>query len=120
MSICKFGKKKRRTISWSDDGRQPEDDELLLSISFATGAYIFSDDYPETLFKDFFNELASYAPKYKDTVNKCLYFSMDNAGKIFNDFDAILAKYKSLNKEDFKKRKIEKLKKELETLSLKD
>ena len=33
MSIGKWGKKYNRTISWSIDGRQPND-EILLSISF--------------------------------------------------------------------------------------
>ena len=37
-----FGRKHKRTISWSFDGRQPED-EYLFKVSFPTGAYIFGD-----------------------------------------------------------------------------
>lgn len=115
MSIGRWGEGHRRTISWSDDRRQPEN-ELLLVVSFPTGAYIFGDDYPVDLFKDFFNELTTFAPKYSDTTNKCLYFSMDNAKNIFNSFYNILNKYKELNRQDFNRRKIERLKKEIEKL----
>jgi len=68
-----WGEKYGRHISWSDDGKQPED-ELLLVISFPTGAYIFGDDYPTEFFKEFFQELKTYNPKYTDTTNKTLYF----------------------------------------------
>ena len=115
MSISKCGEKYRRTISWSDDGKQPED-EMLLSIGFSTGAYIFGEDYPTELFQEFFQELKSYNPKYTDTTNKNLYFSMDNAGKIFNEFQNILKKYYEKNKVDLKKRKRKKLEVELEKL----
>jgi hypothetical protein len=113
-----FGDKYNRTISWEDEGRQPED-ELLFTVSFGTGAYIFGDDYPVELFKEFFLELKSYSPKYIDTVNKCLYFSMDNAKEIFNKYPEILKKWHEKNKEDAKERKIKKLKDELEKLSTK-
>lgn len=115
LAIGMYGEDYRRTISWSDDGSQPEN-ELLLVVSFPTGAYIFGDDYPVDLFKDFFNELSTFAPKYSDTTNKCLYFSMDNAKNIFNSFYDILNKYKELNRQDFNRRKIERLKKEIEKL----
>ncbi len=104
-----------RKISWSEDDSQPED-EFLLDISFATGAYIFGDDCPIELFKEFFNELKSYGPKYIDKHNKCLYFSMENAGRVFNEFENILNKYNEKNKEDEKKRRVKKLKAELEKL----
>jgi hypothetical protein len=110
-----FGEKHRRTISWEDNGKQP-DDETLLYISFGTGAYIFGDDYPTKIFYDFFQELKSYNPKYIDSVNKGLYFSLDNAGKIFNDFPEIFKKHSEINKADSKQRKIDKLQKELEDL----
>lgn len=115
MSIGHWGEKYRRTISWSDNGIQPED-ELLLSISFPTGAYIFGDDYPTHLFDTFFDELKTYCPKYIDTHNNGLYFSMDKAGNVFNNFKNIMDKYRELNKEDFKQRKIIKLKEELDKL----
>lgn len=115
ISICHYGKKYNRKISWSDDGSQPED-ELLLNISFPTGGYIFGQDYPREFFQKFFNELKTYNPKYSDTTNKCLYFSMDNAGKIFNKFPSILKKYYEENKIDYKKRQIKKKKEELNKL----
>jgi len=110
-----WGEKYGRHISWSDDGKQPED-ELLLVISFPTGAYIFGDDYPTEFFKEFFQELKTYNPKYTDTTNKTLYFSMDNAGKIFNKFPEILKKYYEKNNKCAKERKIERLKEELKEL----
>jgi len=114
-TICWFGKKYNRTVSWSDDGTQPKD-ELLLQISFSTGAYIFGDDYPTELFQKFFLELKNYNPKYVDSTNKALYYSMDNASKIFNNYKSILNKYHKINKEDWKQRKIKKMKEELAKL----
>jgi hypothetical protein len=106
-----------RKISWSDDGKQPEN-EWLFKLSFSTGAYSLGSDYDgqQELFQQFFNELKTYSPKYLDTTNKSLYFSLDNAGKIFNEFDSILKKYVKLNQEDYKRRQIIKMEKELEKL----
>ena len=119
MSLGLWGKTYNRKISWPDDGKQPED-ELLLELNFSTGAYIFGDfsdhDYPTEFFKEFFQELKAYNPKYVDTTNKNLYFSMVNAGKIFNEFPALLTKYYDLNKTDAKERKIKKLQAELDKL----
>lgn len=111
-----YGEKYNRTISWEVDGKQPVD-EFLLQISFSTGAYIFGEDYPEEIFKEFFEELKTYSPKYCDMTNHCLYFSMDNAGKVFNEFGKILQNYHQKNREDLKGRKIKKLQAELEKLS---
>lgn len=108
MALGMWGEKYRRNVSWSDDNSQPTD-ELLLCISFGTGAYIFGDDYPIELFKEFFEELKTYNPKYKDTVNKSLYWSLENAG--------ILQKYKNKYRDGEKERKIAKLKKELADMS---
>lgn len=121
MAVLWMGEKYRRTVSWSDDGKQP-DDELMLSICFPTGAYIFGsswgdDDYPLELFQEFFQELKSHNPKFVDTTNHCLYFSIENASTIFNTFSEIMSKYHEKNKVDSKKRKIEKLQKEIEKLT---
>lgn len=110
--VISFWDGKRRKISWSDDGRQPNK-EFLLCISYPSGAYILGDDYPDKLFQKLFSELKTYNPKYIDTTNKCLYFSLDNAGKIYNDYDSIIKKYHEENKDDLKRRKIERLKAEL-------
>jgi len=110
-----WGSKYNRQISWSDDGRQPEN-ELLLQICFPTGAYIFGDDYPQKLFQEFFLELKSYNPDYIDTHNSCLYFKVEKAAKVFNSFGLILEKYHKINKQDSKKRQIQKLEEELKKL----
>jgi len=115
FTVGLWGEKYRRTVSWSDDGTQPEDERLLV-ISFPTGAYIFGDDYPEDLFKKFFLELKSFNPKYTDSHNHGLYYSMDNAGKVFNNFKNIMNKYNELNREDYKQRRIKKMKDELKKL----
>jgi len=111
-----WGKKHRRDISWSDNGKQPED-ELLLQLSFSDGAYMFGDDYPTVLFNEFWEELKTFNPKYTDSTNGGLYFAMSNASKIFNEFASILEKYNELNKTDSRRRKIEKLNKELAELN---
>jgi hypothetical protein len=117
MSIGQWGEKYNRTISWLDNGKQPED-EVLLQLSFPTGAHIFGDDYPTPFFQEFFNELKTYKPDYIDTTNKNLYWKIKNSKDIFNGFPAILKKYYERNKEDAKKRKIEKLHRELELLTI--
>jgi len=117
IRLFRVGKDSNNSISWSDDGRQPKN-EVLLNISFPTGAYIFGEDYDyqQKLFKEFFNELKGYNPKYSDTANKTLYFSLDSAASVFNAFPEIIKKYHALNKEDINNRRIYKLKKELEKL----
>ena len=102
-------------ISWSDDGKQPNK-ETLLCISYPTGAYIFGGDYPTEFFQKFFLELKTYKPKYTDTANKSLYFSLDNAGEIYNAYDSIIKRYYEENKEDLKQRNIKKMKDELAKL----
>jgi hypothetical protein len=115
ISIGSFGEKHRRTISWLDEGEQPVD-EVLLKIGFPTGPYIFGGDYPEDLFKRFFAELKGYGPKYSDSTNRALYFTPETAKDVFNNFNDILEKYIEINKQEFKQRKIDKMKAELEKL----
>jgi hypothetical protein len=117
--IGRWGKKYGRTISFSSDGRQPED-ETLLCISFPTGPYIFGNDYPNDypidLFQKFFLELKSFNPDYMDDANKSLYWKLENSKDVFNSFNSILDRYYAINKEDSLKRKIERMRKELEKL----
>ena len=115
ISIGYWGKIHGRTISWLDNGEQPED-EVLVNIGFPTGAYIFGDDYPEGLFNRFFNELKSYNPKYSDSANKALFFTPETSNEVFNSFNNILNKYREINKSELKKRKIDKMKSELKKL----
>lgn len=106
-----------RFISWSDDDRQPKD-EWLFEISFATGAYIFGQDYDgqKELFQNFFKELKSYKPDYSDTTNKTLYWRLENAKPIYDKFHNILNKYRELNTKDLKNREVKKLEKKLAEL----
>ena len=103
------------SISWSDDDRQPNN-EWLLSLSFSTGAYIFWEDYPKELFEQFWNELKTYNPKYTDTANHNLYYSLENAGIIIKEYKSIMEKYYKRNKEEANLRRIKKLETELENL----
>lgn len=104
-------------ISWSDDGRQPNN-EWLLKISFPTGAYIFGDDYnyQQDLFQEFIGRLKEYKPDYSDTVNKSFYWRLENCKPIFDEFNAILNEYREKNRSEFKKREADKLRKKLAEL----
>ena len=104
-----------RKISWPDDGKQPKGEYLIL-LKYSTGAYIFGNDYPTEFFQKFWIELKSFNPDYIDSANKCLYFKLENAKEIFNQYDSILKKYYDLNKEDVKQREILALQRKLETL----
>jgi len=108
----------RRKISWPNDGSQPSD-ETLLCFKYPTGAYIFGGDYPVEFFQKFFLELISYGPKYIDNANKSLYFSLDNAGVVFNTYDSLIKKYYDENKKDIKQRQIKKMKEDLAKLEAK-
>ena len=115
MYIVSMGKKHNRTISWSVDGRQPED-EIMLVISFPTGAYIFGDSYPKELFERMWTEIKSYGFKYADDMNNNVYFSLDTAAPIANAFRNILNKYYKIYKDEANLRKVNELRRELEKL----
>ena len=100
----------------SEDGTRPENGEILLQISFPTGAYIFGGDYPREFFYKFINELKTYNPKYIDSMNHYLYFDLTNGAKIFNEFNDVFNRYKDLNKKDLILREIERKNKEIENL----
>jgi hypothetical protein len=103
-----------RLISWSDDGRQPEDG-WYFCIGFSTGAYIFGEDYEsqKQLFQDFFQELKSYKPDYSDSTNHDLYWKIENCKKIYDSFDSIIEKYHEKNKSELNERRAKKLREEL-------
>ena len=105
-------------ISWSDDGRQPCD-EYLVSISFPTGAYIFGDDYDymQDTFKDMFAEFKSFNPKYLDTANRTLYFTLETAAEPFNRFDEIVAKYRERAKNEIRVKKAAALQRQIDELT---
>jgi hypothetical protein len=108
----------RSRISWEDDGKEPKG-ESLIKFSYPTGAYIFGGDYPTDFFEKFFFELKSYKPDYCDSTNKSLYFKLQNAKEVFNNYSLIYKKYHELNKEDFKQREIIRMQKELDKLKSK-
>jgi len=105
----------RTTISWEDSGKKPQG-ERLIKFSYPAGAYIFGGDYPTIFFEKFFFELKSFNPDYCDSANKSLYFKLENAKEVFNNYDSIIKKYYELNKEDFKQRKIIRMQEELDKL----
>lgn len=113
--IAKYGSKYNRTISWSDDGKQPKD-EWLFVISYPTGAYIFGDDYQQETFKQYFEKLKGFEPKYVDTVNHNLYYTADKAKAVYEKVNEVLKKYRAIAEENRKESKIEALKKQLEAL----
>lgn len=113
--IGKYGSKYNRTISWSDDGTQPED-EWLFVISYPTGAFIFGEDYQQETFKQYFNELKKFEPKYVDTANHNLYYTADKAKAVYEKVDEFLKKYRAIAEDNRKESKIEALKKQLEAL----
>jgi len=104
-----YGGPHEREISWSDDGRQPEN-EWLYVLSFCTGPYIFGEGYPVNTFQDFFNELKAFGPKYSDTNNNTLYFTEEVSAKVHAALNPLYLKYKEQVNAEMK----EKRKKELE------
>ena len=116
VNVGLYGEETSRTISWSDDGKQPEN-EWLYAVRFCTGAYIFGDSYPAETFNAFFAELKSFEPKYCDTVNNALYFADDVAKVVYDNFWPIFKKYKALVGEELKAKRKAELEKELATLN---
>ena len=114
-SIGMFGSEHRRTISWPDDGEQPENERLYM-ISFPTGPYIFGDSYPENTFRSFFDELKGYGVKYVDSRNHNLYFTSEKASCVHGDFKAIFDRHRKLVGDEMKEKRIESLEEELTRL----
>jgi len=114
-SIGVYGAASGMSISWSDDGTQPESERLYV-ISFPTGAYIFGQDYPTGTFKAFFQELKDFGAAYTDTANSTLYFKSDAASKVHSSFNDLFKKYRLLVGEESKNKRIIALKLELDKL----
>lgn len=115
MALGKYSEESNRQISWSDDGRQPNN-EWLLQISFPSGPYCLHPDYPSATFDKMFEELKGFGPKYCDTHNHNLYFDASNAGIVFNAFNNILKKYRGMVAEELKQKRKEELQRELEAM----
>lgn len=95
---------------------QPENDRWLICISFSIGAYIFGEDYDYELFEEFYEELKSYKCDFSDDTNKEIYFYIENAHKILNDYDGIYEKYINKHKERLKQKEKEELRARLAKL----
>jgi hypothetical protein len=115
QTIGIYGEDHNRTISWSDDDSQP-DNEWLYVICFSTGAYIFGQEYPTKTFQAFFNELKQFEPKYIDSMNTSLYFTSKKSAAIHAAFPEILQRYKGLVYDELKEKRIKALQDELEKL----
>lgn len=102
-------------ISWSDDDNQPKN-ELMLVLTFPTGPYMLSGEYFKNIFDLFFDELKAFGPKYTDSHNHKLYFSIESASLINNEFNSILKKYREIAKVEYLKQKAKKLAEELAKL----
>mgnify|MGYP003676049519 CR=1 FL=1 len=110
-----YGGDTNRSISWEDNGKDPQG-EFLLSVIFSTGAYFFGDAYDTEFFKKFFSELESYKPKFKDSHNNRLYFSKEGAGVLLQNYDNIVNKYRKLYRDGQDKRRAKVLREELRKL----
>lgn len=114
-----YSEELNRQISWSDDGRQPEN-EWLCVISFPTGAYIFGDyfkdQYPKETFNAFFEELKSFGTKYYDSMNHSLYYTSDVGYKVVEAFPEIFKKYKDMCQQEYERQRVKELEAELAKL----
>lgn len=105
-------------ISREDNGKQPKN-ERLFQLSYPDGAYIFWSSYQPDVFKSFFEELKTYWYKYVDTVNSYIYFPLEVASKILEDYDSIYNKYRELYKVTVAENDIKRLEEELQKLKTK-
>lgn len=113
-----YGNIKIRKLKKGDilNSKKQPNDELLFIFEYPTGAYIFGEKYFPELFKDFFEELKTYNPKYIDKPNSYLYFEMEDGCKLFNEYNAICGKYQDRYYQLKKEEEIKKLKMKLEKL----
>lgn len=105
-----------KKISWSDDNRQPLNEELIV-VTYPTGAYYLNKEYDTKTFNEFFNELKSFGYEYLDSANKSIYFSLEVGAEVYKNYEEILAKYKKLSLERTKEKRVEELKKQIEDIN---
>ena len=116
FKIGVFGGESKASIAWPDCGTQPQG-ERLLSICCSTGAYMFGGEYDTEFFERFFDELKTHNPKYIDSHNHRLYFTMENGGKFYNEYRDIVVRYHKEYKELANERKVKALKEEIAKLT---
>ena len=105
-----------KSISWSDDGRQPDLGERLYIVSFPCGPYTLHPDYPKQAFGEFFDKLKNYGPKYSDTANNTLYFTPEKAKAVHNDLLRLIDQAREIGSREALEEKAERLRKELAQL----
>jgi hypothetical protein len=118
LEFIGFYGKDAGSISWEVNDKTP-DNEWLYVIRFPTGAYFFGQEYPITLFKEFFNELIALNPKYLDVANSSLYFGKENAKVAYEAFPEILSRYKKRYKDEEDLRELKRLQQQVEDLQKK-
>jgi hypothetical protein len=115
QAIGIYGDDHNRTIAWSDDDCQPEN-EWLYVICFPEGAYTFGKEYTTKTFQGFFNELKQFEPKYTDKMNNALYYTSEKAAAVHAAFPEILQRYRGLVHAELKEKRVKDLRDELEKL----
>ena len=99
--------------------KQPND-ELLMSYSHPTGAYMFEsfsgNYYDKELFLMYFNELKKYNYKYIDEMNHDIYFDLDEGFKLYKEYPKICKKYQIMFDRRKKKNEADKLREKLSEL----
>ena len=95
-------------ISWPDDpDNTPETGDVVLSVSWPTGAYSMDKDYPVKTFSAFFKEIKSvFPPEFSDTHNYNLYYKGENGKRFMQGAQAIWDKHKALVAEEIAQKKI--------------
>lgn len=78
---------------------------------------------PVNTYNKFINELLEYQPKYFDPNNNAMYFEIEKAGKVFNDYFALYEKYEleaqqelMLKKKEYLLEEVQKLQKEIDQI----
>ena len=107
VALQKFYEGCAGRISYPDDGEQPVPGWYLV-LKFPCGPYTFDRDltseYPKKAFDAFFEELKSFGARHVDTVNNCLYFTLDvnpsPAREVYKQYDGIFKKYHDMAKEE--------------------
>lgn len=105
VALQKFYEGCAGRISYPDDGEQPVPGWYLV-LAFPCGPHTFSRDltseYPKKAFDAFFEELKSFGARHVDTVNNCLYFTLDvnpsPAREVYKQYDDIFKKYYDMAK----------------------
>ena len=90
----------------------------FMQIWFATGPYIFGNDYDSDFFSKFYEEIKNSVPKpeYVDDLNHSLYYSPENAAAAYENYKRIYKEYMDKNFERRKQKRMQYLRDELDKL----